>query len=286
MFYHLLKACHNKHVSILLVGDKNQLPSVGYGDIFNSLIKSNKIPVISLQTIYRQSQGSTISLLSKYVVQGVVPGMDILNDGKETFYYRCSSVSSVIDKVKELYTLYKDDAIVISPMRKGPLGTVCLNNALHDRQLGETVITTRQFLPKERVIIVSNMYSKSDDGEIDLESSAFNGDIGHFLQEDAELSMIEVLLQKGKNLTKSVWVEKNSVDFGHSCTVHKMQGAEQAVVILVIHTHHGRMLNKRLLYTAITRAKKNLYIIGCDQAIVQATQKDADERYDLLSHLL
>lgn len=287
MFYALLKACHNIPISVLIVGDHNQLPSVGYGNILQSLIACRKIPVIHLKHIYRQAEGSTISLLSRYIVKGITPALDILNDGIETIYIKTSEVEHIIKKINELYEKYENDIIIISPMKVGQCGTNIINKSIHEKIAEKrNVRFVPPFFKKERIIINTNYYVKKLD-DIDMDNSAFNGDIGFYEHEENDFSdaLVNVNIYK-KNILKNITVERNIVELGHACTIHKMQGAEHPVIILLMHKSQIHMLNKKLFYTAITRAKKKVYIISDDVTITKATQKNAEERFELLSHFI
>lgn len=287
MFYSLLQAC-SKDVAILIVGDPHQLPSVGYGDILKSLLEMNNIPCTSLSKVYRQENGSMISMLAKHIVKGIVPSLHVLNDGVETFYIRARG-SCVIDEAKKLYKIYRNDAVIISPMRKGSVGTVSLNKAIHC----DIYPDTTGFHENERILIVSNAYKKDDDGKIDVLKTAYNGDIGYFIDnvqvQDNDEPCYRVWIDDCGSGTdkrgsgKEVILERGNLDYGHACTVHKMQGAEVPIVILIMSSFHESMLNKQLFYTAVTRAKSKLYIIGDDAAIVKAISTPTPTRHGCLA---
>lgn len=298
MMYYLLKACPIE-MSILFVGDRHQLPSINFGDLLHSFIESKVIPYNNLNKVYRQGEGSTISLLSRYIIKGVVPSMDVLNDQKETFFIQIpqNKQENILKMVSHLYKKNrqeKQDSIILSPMRKGILGTSHINHYCH--QYCDELLDSLDgyFRRKERVMICNNIYCKDDDGILDVDKSVFNGDIGYFedIEYDTE-NIAKCIIDIKQNSvcshdssTKTIVVDRENIELAHACTIHKMQGSEMQCVLLIMNNFHANMLNKKLLYTAITRAKKKLYIIGDEDALIQAIQRPPPERYECLSERL
>jgi exodeoxyribonuclease V alpha subunit len=302
MFKSLLLACSST-TTILLVGDMYQLPSIGYGDILNNLISSGKIPFISLTKVYRQQKGSAISLLSKHIVKGIIPALDVLHDGKETFYYKSQNSYKTFEKVQMLYQKYGNQCIIMTPMRKGQTGSNAINTFIHNKLIISNPINyenpgylyDRYFLPRERLLVIKNTYSKDDEGNVNPENSVFNGDTGFFdnsgMDKDGDEWVAVDINTGGKDgdqagFKRAVTLERSSIELGHACTIHKMQGGEHPVVILVMSQTHSRMLNRKLFYTAVTRAKEKLYIVGDDEAIIKGVMTESLPRYSLLSSRL
>jgi len=131
LMYHLLNACHSK-MSILLVGDPHQLPSIGCGNVLSACVQSKQLSYTKLKNIYWQGRGATsnISLLSKYIVSATMPPLHVLDDSirirSETSYSRANTNKEITTKVGQLYEKYGNDCIIMSPMRKGPLGTIAI----------------------------------------------------------------------------------------------------------------------------------------------------------------
>lgn len=306
MFYHLLKACPPE-LSILFVGDPHQLPPVGFGDVFNSLVKSKVYPLVHLNKVYRQGEGSVISMLSKCIVKGLIPSMEFLNDQKETFFIKTKKDDNngILDKIGQLYEKYGNQAVILSPMRKGPLGTTNINGKMHYKNLGlnsiPDIMTSSDDLngnldgfyrKSERVMVSQNTYVKDRENKLDMNKSAFNGDMGYFYESSIDKegqNQITVFIEEGgfakdgEKKVREVKMERDAIDLGHACTVHKMQGGEIPVVILVMNSYHWRMLHNRLFYTAVTRAKQKLYIIGDESAIIRAVETPSPERYELIN---
>ncbi len=305
MFFHLLKACPPE-LSILFVGDPHQLPPVGFGDVFNSLVKSKAYPLVHLNKVYRQGEGSMISMLSKCIVKGLIPSMEILNDKKETFFINTKKDddSGILDEIAQLYNKYGNQSVILSPMRKGPLGTTNINTKMHYKNLGLSMIPNVMnpsddltenldgfYRKSERVMVSQNTYVKDRDNKLDMNKSAFNGDMGYFYESSIDKeghNTITVFIEDGgfvkdgERKVREVKMEREAIDLGHACTVHKMQGGEIPVVILVMNSYHWRMLHNRLFYTAVTRAKQKLYIIGDESAIIRAVETPSPDRYELI----
>lgn len=147
--------------------------------------------------------------------------------------------------------------------------------------LNNTNITSKKFINGEKVICIANHYEKTESGEVDTEKSIFNGDSGRFLKY-AQGQKIEMNTSR----KSSVVIPYDSVEYGYAITVHKSQGSEYEDVLIVLNDSHGIMLNKQILYTAVTRAKKNLYIIGTMHCLDKCISTQCDERFDILADLI
>jgi len=308
MFFFLMKACP-KNLSILWVGDPHQLPPVGFGDVFHSLVQSKAYPIVHLNKVYRQGEKSMISMLSRCIVKGIIPSMEMLHYQKQTFFFSMGKNNnpSILEKIAMLYKKYGNQAVILSPMRKGPLGTSNINAYIHQMNLGahenQAPYENNEnnenkdgfYRHRERVIVSSNTYVKGNDGLLDVNKSAFNGDMGYFHESNIDEeghNIISVFIEEGgfakdsEKKVRQVDMERDAIDLGHACTVHKMQGAEMSVVILVMNSYHQRMLHNRLFYTAVSRAKQKLFIIGDEDAIIKAVETPSPPRYELIKERL
>lgn len=272
MFYHLLNACRD-NIKILFVGDENQLPSIKYGNILQSLIRSKLIPHTRLSHIYRQANGSKISILSKYIVKGEIPTINTINDQTETHMINLDYPKDILTCVTDIYTKGIENTTIISPMKKGKLGTTSINDYIHNK-----IYDSPRYQEDEKVLITYNTYVKNKAGEIDYNLSSFNGDVAKFVDYH---NNDNVCITKDNH--KQINIDIKNIDFGHACTVHKMQGSEKNTIILVVHSSHDCMLNRQLLYTAVTRSKSKLYIVGQDRAVINAIQTEAPIRNENLS---
>lgn len=268
---------------IILVGDVNQLPSVGSGQILKDLIESDKFIVIRLNELYRQKENSNIITLADNINHGIYDG-SIFNQYEDLTYIETDSYN-LIDKFSEICYAYKDylanEIIILAPMYKTINGIDNLNliareifnpkdNSKYEIQIGD--ILYREF---DKVILLVNM---PDDG-------VYNGDIGIICEIDKEKG--EVFIDFDGNIvkfTKSNWF---NFRLGYTVSVHKSQGSEFKVVIMIMLNEYHRMLYRKLLYTGVTRAKKNLYILGEEGAIKKAIDNNIlDQRKTSLCKMI
>lgn len=250
---------------IILVGDFNQLPSVGPGEILKDLILSNKFKVIELNELYRQKENSNIITFAYNINNGIYDN-SIYNISDDLTYIETDSYN-LYEKFSELCFAYKDynynDLIILAPMYKTVNGIDNLNEIARSifnpkNNQNEIVIGDTKYLEGDKVIELVNM---PDD-------SIYNGDIGIIESIDKEKG--EIYIDFDGNLVK--YNKSNFMNFrlGYVTSIHKSQGSEYKVVIIIMLNEYSRMLYRKLLYTGVTRAKKNLYILGEESAIRKA----------------
>lgn len=282
--YKLLSAIQGD-TRILFVGDHEQLPSVGAGLILRDLINSERIPTTKLSEIFRQAQDSQIVMNSHKVINGITTedkdGIAFEQKKGDFFFIakhdRLKAQQAVIDSVERMldpkygYTI--DDIQILSPMRKGDLGVWILNKLMQER-FNPRSISKREwriseaFLLREgdKVIQVANNY------ELDV----FNGEIGRVIsifEDDERDTCVEVMYDEDK----TVIYDRMCVDeLNHAwcLTIHKSQGSEYPVVIMPIHPSQDSMLNKNLVYTGLTRAKKRVVLIGSKESLNKAVKRN------------
>ncbi len=267
---------------LVLVGDSNQLPSVGPGSVLKDLIESEKIPTTNLDKIFRQAAKSKIILNAHKVNNG--ESFVNKNEAKDTmddfFFIDETSQEKMISDVVSLttgrlqnygnYDFY-DNMQVLTPTKKGPLGTRELNKTLQnainpenekkkEKKFGE--ITFRE---GDRVMQIKNNYDifwdRDTNGIYENSTGVFNGEIGRVEKIDLTERQMKVLFDDGKN----VWYQFSELDQleqAYAVTIHKSQGSEFDVVVIAIPQAAPLLLTRNLLYTAITRAKKLLVILG------------------------
>jgi exodeoxyribonuclease V alpha subunit len=284
----------NTGCKVILVGDPNQLPSVGPGRVLDSLIRSRHVPVVELTEVHRN--GGNICRLAESAMSGMGGGtrIDKTLDDVEFLMADDLNQDSYKDLVKEVYKREmrdESDQVVVSDNRDGAsdvvnhvvttsksvpqiivpsktagVSTSMINGAIHDLLFG----TTDEYVIGDRVLFLKN----------DANRDVYNGDIGRVIGLDKFRYM--VLLDGGTN---PVMAKREELDLAYAITVHKSQGSEYAVVILVLHKSHGRLLNNKLLYTAVTRAKKKLYVITSDATLTRAMITKMKRRYSLLENM-
>jgi len=265
LFYNLLKAVSNDTV-LILVGDVDQLPSVGAGNILKDIIESEAVNVVRLTRIFRQAQGSAIITNAHRINRGEPPN---LKGGKNSdfFFIEEEDNQKVVQTITELCSkrlpnYYKVDPVndiqVLCPMQKGETGAFNLNTVLQEAlnpnevfiKYGGTV-----YKLNDKVMQIKNNYDKN----------VFNGDIGNITSIDTEDRMLTICFD-GVNVEYDA-TELDEVVLAYATTVHKSQGSEYKIVVAPVTMQHYMMLQRNLLYTCVTRAKKVLVLVGSKKAI-------------------
>ncbi len=283
LFYHLLKAIAPE-THLLLVGDADQLPSVGAGDVLRDLIRSGTIPVTRLETIFRQEGGSLIIRNAHRINHGEQP--DTRNEGEDFFFFGAedpeSAAALVVDIVRnrlpERFGFDPlEDVQVLAPMHRGVVGVAALNQALQEAlnprgRPAERWIMGRLFRVGDKVMQVRNNYDKE----------VFNGDIGRVQAIDFDEQSLIVRMED--RLVTYDWSECDELVHAYAISVHKSQGSEYPVVVMPILTQHYMMLQRNLLYTAVTRARRMVVLVGTRKAIAIAVRNDKiAQRYSALA---
>jgi len=267
---------------LVLVGDVDQLPSVGAGAVLADVIASTAATVIRLTEIFRQAAASKIVLSAHKINNGEVPDLDSAAGGQADFYFigrddpeaaRATIVELVGERIPSRFGF---DAItgvqVLAPMHRGELGTAALNRALQDKlnpPKGELELTRgdRVYRRGDKVMQLRNDYDRN----------VFNGDIGVIAGIDPE-NIVRVEFDG-----RVVVYERTDLDaltHAYAVSVHKSQGSEYPAVVIPIATQHFMMLQRSLLYTAVTRGKKLVVLVGSKRAVSLAVRNaDAKRRY-------
>ena len=272
--HHLLKAV-KPGTHLLFVGDVDQLPSVGAGDVLRDLIDSGIAPVTRLNTIFRQAAISKIISNAHLINQGKLPTFS--KDSGDFFLFTAQDASSAADWIIEIVTnripqKFGFDAIrdiqVLSPIYRGPAGVMALNDRLQEKlnpfiaSKPERRLYGTTFRLGDKVMQIQNNYEKD----------VYNGDIG-FIQ---SIDVIEQTLAvdfDGRPITYD-WSEGDQLVLAYVVSIHKAQGSEFPAVVMPIVTQHYTMLQRNLLYTAITRARKLCVLAGSRRAISMAVRNN------------
>ena len=276
---------------LVLVGDSNQLPSVGPGNILKDLIESESIPLISLNKIFRQAEKSKIIVNAHNVNNGInfIGSNDYVDDVMDDFFYvneqnQDKMLISILSLCKERLKKYGNydfftNIQVLTPTKKGKLGTKELNKSLQaylnpDREeLNEKTYGDVIYREGDRVMQIKNNYDiywekGRKDSNIRYENGTgiFNGEIGRIAYIDNESKQLEVDFDDGKTAWYT-FSELDELEHAYAITIHKAQGSEFDVVILAIPQASNMLLTRNLLYTGITRAKKLIIVIGNNNLI-------------------
>lgn len=272
LMYHLIVAI-SKNTTLILVGDIDQLPSVGAGNVLKDLITSEQIPVIQLTTIFRQAKDSDIIINAHRINKGEMPTLSFIGETDFVFLEEKSNVK-IPQKIlrlcsdelpRKLGFNSVEDIQILSPIYKGDVGVTALNK-LFQNELNESVVVYSQgdkvFKANDKVMQLRNNYDKN----------VFNGDIGYIVGTDNE-SKIMYISFEGR-MVDYKFEELDEITLAYAVTVHKSQGSEFPCIIMPLTTSHYMMLQRNLLYTAITRATKLLILIGTKRALAMGVNNN------------
>lgn len=275
LMYNLLRAI-KLGTRVILVGDSDQLPSVGAGNVLKDMINSNIINVVKLNEIFRQAQESMI-IVNAHKINNGEP-LYLNTKGKDFFFIRKSTNEEILNEIiglvnERLPKFYKVDKLkdiqVLSSMRKGELGVTNLNIELQkylnkkEKFKVEENFSKRLFRVGDKVMQVKNNYTKKWETEDQKESGEgiYNGDIGYVYHIDKDKKTIYILFDQTK-IVSYLYDELDEIDHSFCTTIHKSQGSEFPVVVLPIAWAPPMLLSRNLLYTAVTRAKKLVVLVG------------------------
>ena len=304
LFGQLLKAIP-AGCRLILVGDVDQLPSVGPGSVLRDLIRSGALETAALTEIFRQAAASQIVVNAHRVNSGRLPqggdagvgdeppgarqpGAPALLDGPADFFFiPREEPEAILDAVKRLVAHEIPRRLgvdpfegiqVLTPMHKGLLGTVSLNAELQEllNPRGEQVGRSgRLFRAGDKVMQIRNNY----------ELEVFNGDLGRIAEADPEAQEVVVLFD-GRPVVYS-YADLDELVLGYACSIHKSQGSEYPAVVIPLHTQHYVLLQRNLLYTAITRGRRLVVVVGSRKAAALAVRNNrVRERHTRLAERL
>ena len=272
MMYHLLSAL-KPQCRCILVGDADQLPSVGAGAVLHDIIASGTVPVVRLDTIFRQKEGGRIVTNAHLINSGRLP---VVNKDAE---FRFVEIEDEADGAEKIGALYQSELLetgdkfavqVLSPMYKNPCGVDNLNELIQSRfnppaeGKGELKGRNVVFRVGDKVMQKHNNYEKG----------VFNGDIGEIFAIQKDM----VYVRYPEQDVKYEGQEVDEITLAYAITVHKSQGSEYHTVIMVLVNSHAIMLQRNLFYTAVTRAKRKVILVGSKRAVQTAVQNQRTSR--------
>ncbi len=271
LFYNLLKALP-KDAHLLLVGDADQLPSVGPGNVLRDLLRSEAIPSVRLTDLFRQAQQSKIIVNAHRINGGEMPIMQKEKTGDFFFFPEEEPIriqhlllDLVQNRIPRTFHLNPlTDIQVLSPMYRGPVGVNSLNEELqarlNPRTYGQVELHGTTWRMGDKVMQVRNNYDKG----------VFNGDVGRirFINSEDEIIKVEFVEEAGTMLVEYHFHElRDELVLAYAITIHKSQGSEYPAVVIPLTTEHGLLLQRNLLYTAITRARRLCVLVGQPRAL-------------------
>jgi exodeoxyribonuclease V alpha subunit len=256
------------HVSLVLVGDVDQLPPVGPGQTLRAIMESGVAPVVRLETVFRQAEQSHIVRGAHAILRGKLPAPSPAHTrgSGELFVIKAREPALALERLREMLRRLpiaygfdpKRDVMVLSPTRRGPLGTERLNEFLQ-QELNPSLEPNPRPLalrPGDRVMQLVNDYEKD----------AFNGDLGEVRTVAGGITYVSI---DGREL-RYKHDELSDLALAYASTVHKVQGSEFQAVIIALHSSQHVLLSRALLYTAVTRGKRLVVILGDDRALARA----------------
>lgn len=284
---------------IILVGDSDQLPSVGPGNVLTDMINAGVLPVVCLTEIFRQARQSLIVMNAHRIISGEMPLLGV-NDS-DFFFMRREDVFTASDTVlqlisKRLPSAYGfspfDDIQILCPSRKGDLGTVNLNRRLQevlnpkDRTKNELRTSGgRIFREGDRVMQIKNNYDIPWEKGSEQGEGIFNGDIGILKKINYAAGIMKI--EFDDRIADYPSDNLSELELAYAVTVHKSQGSEYPVVIMPVMDCPSKLMYRNLLYTGVTRAKKILVIVGVEDKIRQMTANNRqNKRYSALKDFL
>jgi exodeoxyribonuclease V alpha subunit len=287
LFYHLISAIPPR-CQLVLVGDVDQLPSVGPGNVLRDLIGSGAVDVVTLDEIFRQARQSLIVVNAHRVNHGNLPVFKPDGDGPSDFHFiERDEPERALATIKELVSVRiprrygldpHDDVQVLTPMHKGLLGVSSLNVELQTllNPKGETLQRGGgTFRVGDKVMQIKNNY------ELDV----FNGDIGRVVAVDPVERDARVRIDG--RMIRYDYADLDELVLAYACSIHKSQGSEYPAVVIPVHTQHYVMLQRNLLYTGISRGRKLVVLVGSRRAVGVAVRNDrVQKRYTWLAERL
>ncbi len=278
LMYGLLKAIPSE-ARVIFVGDINQLPSVGPGNVLRDMITSQRIPVTELNEIFRQAEGSAIITNAHRINSGIFPDISNRYDG-DFFFVNEEEKEVILEHILNIVTSripkkygYDpfDEVQVLTPMKRGILGTENLNRAIQqvlNNKQGGFMRGGFHFLEGDKVMQIRNNYKKE----------VFNGDIGRITFIDQNEQELVITFEGVEVVYK--FQELDEIIHAYAISIHKFQGSECPCIVMPIHTCHYKLLHRNLFYTGVTRGKKLVIVAGTKKAVsIAVRNNEVEKRY-------
>ncbi|MGD8924971.1 MAG: ATP-binding domain-containing protein, partial [Syntrophobacterales bacterium] len=287
LMHHLLKAVP-PNATFIMVGDVNQLPSVGAGNVLKDIIDSGAVKVVELDEVFRQAQESSIIVNAHKINNGIIPSLKTSDRRDDDFYFieqeDPEEVLRIIleltrERIPNRFGLDPVEQIqVLTPMHRGTVGAENLNLRLQ-----------QALNPREESISRGGMHFRVDDKVMQIRNNydkeIFNGDMGRIARIDFVTKEVTIVFDGVEVLYD--YADIDEVVLAYAISVHKAQGSEYPAVIIPILTQHYVLLQRNLVYTAVTRGSELVVLVGTRKALALAVDNDkTQKRYTYLSHRL
>ncbi len=286
LMHHLLKAIPPK-ATFILVGDVNQLPSVGAGNVLKDIIRSGAVRVVELNDIFRQAKESLVIVNAHKINAGIIPSLKSTDPSDDFYFVERDDPEDALKTILELASerIPKrfgfdpvDDIQVLTPMHKGSVGAGNLNLELQkilNTEKEGLIRGARNFKVNDKVMQIKNNYDKE----------VFNGDIGRIRLIDAENQEV-VISFDGRDVPYD-YTDLDEIVLAYAVSIHKSQGSEYPAVIIPILTQHYVLLQRNLVYTGVTRGRKLVVMVGMKRALAIGVKNDkTHKRYTHLRERL
>ena len=297
LMYFLVRSI-KRGAKLVLVGDKDQLASVGAGNVLADILSSECFSTMCLTQIYRQSEDSFIIVNAHDINNGKMPNLN--NKSKDFFFEKKENNEEVLDsiinmccsRIPNYMGIDSSNIQVLAPMKSGVVGidniNKCLQDKLNPSSLSKMEIETDKVIYRkgDRVMQITNNYERSWIRNGSFGAGVFNGDIGVIQDIDINTNEVSVLFEDGR-VARYVKNDLSEITLSYAITIHKSQGSEFDVVIIPVISGPPMLLTRNLLYTAVTRAKKMVVLIGTKQCVARMVHNNYTKvRYTMLKHFL
>lgn len=297
LMYFLVKSI-KRGSKLILVGDKDQLASVGAGNVLADILESGCFATMCLTQIYRQSEDSLIIVNAHAINQGKMPELN--NKSKDFFFDKKEdneeALNSIInmctERIPKFLNVDTSKVQVLAPMKAGVIGidniNKCLQEKINPPSLKKLEVENDKYIYRkyDRVMQITNNYEREWQKDGVRGSGVFNGDIGNIMNIDINTHEVIVEFEDGR-IARYMKSDLGELTLSYAITIHKSQGSEFDVVIIPVLSGPPMLLTRNLLYTAVTRAKKMVVLIGTKQCIARMVHNNYTKiRYTMLKHFL
>lgn len=297
LMYFLIRAL-KRNCQIVFVGDKDQLPSVGAGNVLADILASNVIPNVCLTQIYRQSENSLIITNAHLINSGKMPE---LNNSSSDFFFTskqepAEALNTIIEmcttRIPKFLNIDSSKIQVLAPMKAGLCGIDNLNKCLQEqlnplKGFSSEIVTERySFRVNDRVMQTTNNYEREWVKDSERGTGVFNGDIGTITHIDGAINELIVTFEDGR-VARYTKADLSEIVLSYAITIHKSQGSEFDCVIIPVLSGPPMLLTRNLLYTAVTRAKRMVVLVGSELCIKRMVRNNyTQKRFTLLKDFL